>query len=152
MAHNVSRLLLWQCSLVCCPCVCVLYMLNLPTLVLLVLLSIALASISDYLLSVSTSCKCLCLFAFLIPEGHNSLLASYHLMFFWTRSTWVTHLVKYLTLGFGSGCDLRVVGLSPTWSPSPGFVLSVESAWEILSPPFPLPLLLLMLPLSLSQK
>lgn len=31
-----------------------------------------------------------------------------------TCSTWVAQPVKYLTLGFGSGCDLRVPRLSPT--------------------------------------
>ena len=29
------------------------------------------------------------------------------------RSTWVTQSVKHLTFGFGSGCDLSVVRLSP---------------------------------------
>ena len=37
--------------------------------------------------------------------------------------------VKRLTLDFGSGCDLTVVGLSPVLDP----VLSVEPAWDSLS-------------------
>ena len=43
-----------------------------------------------------------------------------------------TQLVKPLTLGFTSGHDGRVMGLSPP----PGSMLSTESAWESL--PFPL--------------
>ena len=37
---------------------------------------------------------------------------------------WMAHSVKHSTLGFGSGCDLRVLGLSPTL----GSALSRESA------------------------
>ena len=40
-----------------------------------------------------------------------------------TQGTWVTQLVKHLTLGFSSGHDLWVLG----WSPKSGTVLSMES-------------------------
>ena len=40
-----------------------------------------------------------------------------------TRGTWVPHLVEHLTLDFGSGRDVRVLGPSPTLGP----VLSEES-------------------------
>ena len=45
----------------------------------------------------------------------------------------MAQLVGYLTLGFGSGHDFRVIGSNPTW----GSVLSGES--ELLSLPLPLP-------------
>ena len=38
--------------------------------------------------------------------------------------TWVAQLVEYLTLGFGSGHDLGVLGLGPKWASK----LSRESA------------------------
>ena len=47
---------------------------------------------------------------------------------------WVAQLVKQLTLDFGSGHDLRVVRSSPTL----GFALSMEPAWDSLSPHLPL--------------
>ena len=40
------------------------------------------------------------------------------------RGTWVAQSVKHLTLGFGSGCNLRV----KRWSPVSGSRLSMESA------------------------
>ena len=40
------------------------------------------------------------------------------------RGAWVAQSAKWLTLGFGSGLDLRVLG----WSPTSGSVLSIESA------------------------
>ena len=51
-----------------------------------------------------------------------------------SRGTWVARSVKHLTLGFGSGHDLRVMGSSSML----GFVLSGESAWQF-SPPVPPP-------------
>ena len=56
------------------------------------------------------------------------------------RDTWVARSVKHQTLDFGSGHDLRVVGLSP----ASGSMLSV-SLLGILSPP-PLSSLALSLP------
>ena len=44
------------------------------------------------------------------------------------EGTWVAHLVKHLTLDFGSGRDVRAVRSSP-WS---GPVLTMESAWDSL--------------------
>ena len=38
--------------------------------------------------------------------------------------TWVAQLVKYQTLDFGSGHDLRVLRLSPEW----GSTVGMESA------------------------
>ena len=40
------------------------------------------------------------------------------------RGTWVAGSVKYLTVDFGSGHDLRVMRLSPT----SGFTVSMEPA------------------------
>jgi len=49
----------------------------------------------------------------------------------------VAQSIKYLTLDFGSGHDLKVLG----WSPAQGSALSIESAWDFLSAcpsaPFP---------------
>ena len=45
------------------------------------------------------------------------------------RTAWVTQLVKWLTLGFGSGPDLRVMRSSPESDSA----LCVESAWDFLS-------------------
>ena len=45
------------------------------------------------------------------------------------RGTWVAQSVEYPTLDFGSGHDLRVVGLSPTSVSA----LSMEIAWDSLS-------------------
>ena len=45
------------------------------------------------------------------------------------RVAWMAQLVEHLTLGFGSGHDLRVMELNPTW----GSVLSGESVGEFLS-------------------
>ena len=47
---------------------------------------------------------------------------------------WVAQSVEHLTLGFGSGDDLIGVKSSPAW----GSMLSVESAWDSLSPFAPL--------------
>ena len=58
----------------------------------------------------------------------------------------MAQLGKHLTLGFGSGHDLRVARSSPTL----GSVLSEVSAWDSLPLPLPLPLVL-SLSLSLSQ-
>ena len=55
--------------------------------------------------------------------------------------------VKHLTLGFGSGHDLRVVGSSHTL----GSALSVESAGDFLTPSLPLPWLAHMLSLSINK-
>jgi len=56
----------------------------------------------------------------------------------------VAHLAQQLTLGFGSGCDLRVLGSSPVLAS----VLGMESAWNSLSPsPSALPLCTLSLSL-----
>jgi len=60
------------------------------------------------------------------------------------RGAWLAQSVKRLTLGFGSGHDLRVVGLSLTM----GSVLSGESAED--SFPLPLPPCSYMLSCSLS--
>lgn len=38
----------------------------------------------------------------------------------------MAQLVKFLTLGLGSGCDLKIVGLSP----ESGSALSGESPWD----------------------
>ena len=55
---------------------------------------------------------------------------------------WVASLVKRLTLGFGSGCDLMSRGIKPPhWAP--------HSAWSQLEDSFPLPLPALALSLSL---
>ena len=43
--------------------------------------------------------------------------------------------VKHLTLDFGSGHDLRVVG----WSPESSSTLSMEPAWDSLPLPLPFP-------------
>ena len=48
---------------------------------------------------------------------------------------WVAQLVKCPTLDFGSGHDLRVMELSHEL----GSALSMESAWDSLSPFTPLP-------------
>ena len=56
--------------------------------------------------------------------------------------------VEHLTLGFGSGHDLGVVGLSPV----SGSVLSLQSAGESLPLPLLLPLLMLFLSLSKINK
>ena len=54
----------------------------------------------------------------------------YHL-----RGAWRAQLVGLLTLDFGSGHDLRVMGSSPTWA-----LRSVQSLLENLFLPLPLPL------------
>ena len=43
----------------------------------------------------------------------------------------MVQLVEHLTIGFGSGHDLRVLG----WSPRSGSMLGGESAWRISSSP-----------------
>ena len=43
--------------------------------------------------------------------------------------TWVAHSIKHLALDFGSGHDLRVMGLSTAL----GSTLGMESAWDSLS-------------------
>ena len=48
-------------------------------------------------------------------------------------STWVAQLAKRLTVGSGSGHDLRVVSLSPV----SGSTLNGRTAWDSLSPPVP---------------
>lgn len=42
---------------------------------------------------------------------------------------WMVQMVECPALGFGSGYDLRVMRLNPTW----GSVLGVETAWDSLS-------------------
>ena len=64
----------------------------------------------------------------------------------WVSGTWVVELAKWPTLDLGSGHDLRVMGLSPTW----GSVFSEESASDSLSLLLPLFLPLLAHSLSLS--
>ena len=49
----------------------------------------------------------------------------------WCKGAWVFQSIECLTLDFGSGHDLTVVGLSPTWDS----LLSVEPSWDSLSPP-----------------
>ena len=46
------------------------------------------------------------------------------------RGAWLAQSVKRPTLDFGPGCDLMVVGSSPT----SGSGLSVKPAWDSLSP------------------
>ena len=48
----------------------------------------------------------------------NTCLKTIH-----SKGTWMMHLVEHLTVGFGSGGDLRIVRSSSTFS----FALSVES-------------------------
>jgi len=48
----------------------------------------------------------------------------------WLEGCWVAQSVEWPNLGFGSGCDLRVMKLSPAL----GSVLSTESAWVSLPP------------------
>ena len=47
-----------------------------------------------------------------------------YLKLYFIQGTWEAQLVEYQTLGFSSGCDLRVVGSSPQL----GSALSGESA------------------------
>ena len=54
------------------------------------------------------------------------------------RGSWVARLVKHLTLDFGSGHDVTLVGLGPT----SGSVLSVKPASDPLSPSLSAPPLL----------
>ena len=54
------------------------------------------------------------------------------------RGAWVAQLVKGPILDFGSGHDLTVKGSSPT----SGFELSVEPAWDSLCAPLSVPPLL----------
>ena len=51
--------------------------------------------------------------------------------------TWVAQSIKPLTLGIGTGHDLRVIGLSPKGSTVSGSMLSMESS--CLSPFAPSP-------------
>ena len=51
------------------------------------------------------------------------------------RGAWVVQLVKHLTLGFGSGCDLTVCGFEPHLGLCTG---SVEPAWDSVSVSLPL--------------
>ena len=51
------------------------------------------------------------------------------------RGAWLVQSVAHLSLGFGSGYDLRVVRLSPEL----GSVFSVESAGDSLPLPLPTP-------------
>ena len=50
--------------------------------------------------------------------------------------TWVTQPIERLTLDFGSGHDLRVMGSSPALDSS----VSGEPAWDALPLPLPVPL------------
>ena len=49
------------------------------------------------------------------------------------QGAWVVQSVEHLTLGFGSGGDLRVMGSSPKASPMMGSLLSEDSASDSLS-------------------
>ena len=51
------------------------------------------------------------------------------------RGTWETQSVQRLTPDFSSGYDPRVVGSKSPW----GSTLSMELAWDFLSPPLPVP-------------
>ena len=57
-------------------------------------------------------------------DKQNVLYAQNGILFIKLRGAWVAQLVEHLTLDFGSGHDLRVMGSSPVL----GSVLSVQTA------------------------
>ena len=73
-----------------------------------------------------THSPCRCVSEYL--KNRHGLMKRKHLK---KGGAWVTQSVKHLTLGFGSGHDLTVFGLSPTSS----FALTVWSLLGILSLP-----------------
>ena len=52
--------------------------------------------------------------ASLILSSQGSMLVFFFFFLIKFKGTWVAQLVEHLTLGFGSGHDLRVMRLSPT--------------------------------------
>ena len=76
----------------------------------------------------------------MIQITNKNLLANYAFKVM-DKGTLAAQLVKCLTLDFGSGHDLRVLGLSPVL----GSALSGDSARDSLPLPLPLPLFMLSL-------